>query len=315
MNLSENCYSPFVAIAMQNYDYFRNRLIVSMTFSAVLAIPATLGNGLIVSTVLKSKNLQTPSYPLITSLAFTEFLVGLVYQPFCALVFALYLYKDEKTLCSGRIFLDAGAKMSLYFGIVAFHMNSIISIDRYLALTLRHRYRIIITKKRVRNVILGCWLGTAVGLGTLTLTSYLIPVTSVNFILLAFTLPVLTTATIFYILSFKKLYQYTSHVNPQQSSCSLNVKFNVGKYRKTLITMVAVFVCFLVYSIFSVALYVSISLYGYTRLTLVVVLASTVAAALNSCINPVIFLTRFNDIRQECKKIFFHKICGQTEGS
>lgn len=163
MNVSEECPNHrFAAAVIKNSEFLRNTLITSISFHVVLSIAETLGNGLIIVTILKSKNLQTPSYLLITSLAFTDLLVGLVYHPSLAVVQTLYLYKKGKVVCRCFIIWDTILTLNIYFAVVSFVTNAIISIDRYLALSLKHRYRIVVTKKLVRIVIMGAWLGSGV---------------------------------------------------------------------------------------------------------------------------------------------------------
>ena len=81
MNITWENLGEFANVSSVPYDDLTTKLLMGVIFfNVVLVISATLGNAVIIVTILKSQNLQTPSYILITSLAFTDLLVGMLYQ-------------------------------------------------------------------------------------------------------------------------------------------------------------------------------------------------------------------------------------------
>ncbi|KAK3735619.1 hypothetical protein QZH41_007402 [Actinostola sp. cb2023] len=98
MNKSETCeILIYASYAIEEFDFFEKLLILNIFFNGFLTISATLGNGIIIVAILGSQGLQTPSYVLITSLAFTDILVGLVYHPFVIAMNAFVLQERMRS--------------------------------------------------------------------------------------------------------------------------------------------------------------------------------------------------------------------------
>jgi len=296
MNSSNTCPALVHEISTKIYKY-TYLLMFSSICNALLALTATLGNGLVIVTILKSQNLQTPSYLLITSLAFTDLFIGLIYHPILVHYSVSFLSEKLPHLC----FSNTSHYITVFLGGVSMVMNMFISIDRYLALTLRHRYRIHVTKKRVRIFIVAGWIST----GCFCSLSTLVPIYSSQETLMSLIpgsmLVILTFS--FYITSFITLHRYTLQVQDQQPNPS-HGNFDVVKYRKTLKTMVTILVCYLACCLPMFAAVVTLRFDYFDRIWSVniVNLSFTIFGA-NSSINPVIYLTRFKDVRQECKNL------------
>lgn len=284
---------------MKNYNLLANQIIVITLFNVLLSVSAMLGNVLIIVAILRAQHLQTPSYLLITSLAFTDLLIGLVYHPYFTLINILLLNKNLKVLCNNYGIVAAGANISTFLALISILMNAFIGMDRYLALSLRHRYRSYVTKKRVRLIIISGWTGTALFVGALTLISML---NSHFYYAFGFSAAfgTLSITVVLYSMSFVTLHRYTSQVYAQQPN-PLRVNFDVAKYRKTLKTMVAILGCFMICSSFLFAAVIAQSIAGYNAFTILGAMASCAIFGSCSSINPVIYFTRFKDIGQECK--------------
>ena len=215
-------------------------IVFNIVLNVVLMITASLGNGLIIVAILRSQNLQTPSYLLITSLAFTDLLVGLVYHPLQIASNTYNLQGDVQGVCGmAKVYVF----FSTYLAFASLLMVTCISIDRYLALTLRHRYNIIVTKKRVRSVIIFVWILTLFIAFPQTIddrvynNSYAIDCSLVSVLL--------SVISFFYIKSFRALHLYTVQVQAQQPNPLAAGNFDVFRYKKTLKTMVIVLACLL----------------------------------------------------------------------
>ena len=309
MNWTENCKSSsFISYLYENYNFFKVLFIASTCLYVVLGILASCGNGLIIVAILRSKNLNTPSYFLITSLAFTDFVAGLIYYPYFCLINVFLLNKETKAFCGSDHIMLGLYYFSIFLIIISLVMNAFISIDRYLALSLRHRYRIYVTKNRVRVVIVSGWLGVFVSLGLMIATRLVI---RQDIVVLLYVTTLVIINCIFYGKSFMSLHRYTSQVRTHQPN-PIHGNFDVGKYRKTLKTMIAILICLLASFVPSVITAGLIFFYGLTRMTLAVVLLSLISYGANSVINPVIYLTRFSDIRQECRNVL-RKVFVQRE--
>ena len=144
-------------------------------FAAVtifLSIAATLGNVLILVALYKVSSLQAPTKLILRSLIVTDLCVGVVVQP---LFVPLLLYPDFMTKINIfiPIFLAQGG-LSYTLCPVSFLTAIAMTIDRFLALRLRLRYRNVVNLPRVRMAIALCWfIGIYIGL-TFIFWSYLI---------------------------------------------------------------------------------------------------------------------------------------------
>ena len=296
----ENC-STFTRSYLENilsnsYELLEMGSIINILLNTILTITATLGNGLIIVAILRSPNLQTPSYLLITSLAFTDLLVGLVFHPLQIISSTYFLLGIMRGLC---FLVTLVVVFAVGFGGMSLLMVTCISIDRYLALTLRHRYPIIVTKKRVRFLIVFLWM-FAFLLSVLNFFESLYRV--IFYFELSSYLLTLITTCVFYIKSFRALHLYTVQVHAQQAN-PLAGNFDVDRYKKTLKTMLVVLACLLLcYLPLGLALVLRRILNNQKEILIVNVISLSLMG-LSSSINPVIYLTKFADIRDACRKI------------
>lgn len=126
--------------------------------ASMLLIPCSIIgvflNSLIIIAIWKTPSIQTPSMLLICSLGLTDFLVAAITQPlyvtFCIL---LYLRKCDVVRIIFNINTILGYSLINASGctLVA------ISIDRYLAISTRLRYKVLVTKRRVIGIIVYIW--------------------------------------------------------------------------------------------------------------------------------------------------------------
>ena len=282
---------------------FPTFIILNIGINSIMAIAATLGNGMIIIAILRSQNLRTPSYLLITSLAFTDLLVGLVFQPLQSVSYILLMQNNIQSLCtvtSPYLFSFA------FLTMISLLMMTCISVDRYSALTLRHRYPTIVTKKRVFIVIFALWI-FAVILASLTMVDSQYKIVFIIYCCVASAL--LITTCVFYIKSFRALHHYTVQIQAQQPNPSAG-SFDVVRYKKTLTTMFVVLVCLLsCYAPLICALIARI-LFGFQKEVVFFFSLSLTFLCVNSSIlNPVIYLIRFADIRNAFYQLFRNLVC------
>lgn len=106
------------------------------------ALPAILGNLLILLAIRKTSSIAPPSKVLLDSLAFTDLGVGLLVQPLYA-VKTLSSCIHTKCITSLLFHLLSG-----HLSITSFFSMMLISLDRFLALHLKMRCRNVVTLKR-----------------------------------------------------------------------------------------------------------------------------------------------------------------------
>jgi len=122
--------------------------------NSFLAITSTLGTTVILVAIHKVSSLHTPSKILLCSLALTDFFVGLLEEPLLA-IFLMTKEYENFSLCThiNTITIFTGQVLCL----VSLLTLTTISVDRLLALLLGHRYRQVITFKRVLATVLSFW--------------------------------------------------------------------------------------------------------------------------------------------------------------
>ena len=271
--------------------------IINLFLNAILTVTATLCNAMIIVAILRSPNLQTPSYLLITSLAFVDLLVGLVLHPLQVVGGTFLMQRNIRGLCAmANIYYC----FALYLSAVSIMVITGISIDRYLALTLRHRYSLIVTKKRVRFFIVFTWvLGFLGNLSNIFEKFHFVLSRALFLCYLVF----LLTICVFYIKSFRALHLYTVEVHAQQPN-PLAGNFDVVRYKKILKTMVLVLACLLLCYLPLVCVLMSAKILDKRKEEFPLYFTSMTLMCLNSSINPVIYLVRFTDIRNACREIW-----------
>lgn len=277
----------------QNPDRFQSILHGIIAVNSVLILTATFGNGLIILSVFKTPSLHTPSYILITSMAMGDMLVGLVLHPILIVLTIAILKGNSALFCYSSRGMDF---VTQYLGTLSFVMSLLISIDRYLALTLKTRYRQIVSKRRVLLLILLSWaslfVSTMVSQAVIELRQNLLE------ILGTFGLLALLAISTFYFLSFRCLYKFSLQVELNHNA------FDVQKYRKSLKTMMIIFVCLLLSYVPLICMpFLRIYLVeGNHKFGTVFYGYATISLGLNSTVNPLVYIVRFQDIRKACRQ-------------
>ena len=295
----DKCFTELFSRKDRNNNLFETGFIISICVNALLTLTGIIGNGLIIVAILRSQKLKTPSYLLIKSLAFTDVLVGLAFHPSMIVKDLFHLEKYKESPC---LFLFIFNLINSYRGSLELLMSALISIDRYLAISLLNRYKIVVTRQRVLTVTLATWVLIGGSLTWLVEDTRFMTAAQARIFKAVFILSVLLITCAFYIASFIRLRNHTAQVQSNSSPA----QFNVLKYKKTLKTMMAILGCFLVCQ---VPLFITMSMFesfmkGPHRDIFMVAhnFASTVHG-LNSTINPVIYLVRFRDIRRACHQM------------
>ena len=293
------CYESLNNITKCIENSTRTGLFVLAISNALLAVPTAAANALVIVAILTTSSLRTPSYLLLTSLAFSDLLVGILTQPvLSAMIFEILLKHKIGTYLLAT--LTVGAVLS---NSVSVFTLMAISVDRYLAIRLKMRYRSVVTVRKVRCYMVMVWTLAVL------VTSYIIIDRKIGQVLgilsVVFVTICLLVIAFCYTMSFRALKIHCTQTQPQGNQQPNNTTqsnvIDVLKYRKLLKTMVLVFmlvfICHLpLIVLFSILLRsVGEQMITYWFLISIVYLHST--------LNPVIYITRMGDIRQACIRI------------
>ena len=162
-NMELNVTSPSAATTSKNMEkniricdfYMDTELdsvgIITASTNLVFSIPAILGNLLILFAIRRTPSMGLPSKVLLCSLAFSDFSVGLIVQP----SFALHkLVEHRLARCIVGLVYDLS---SGHLSVASLLTMVLISLDKFMALHLKLRYRTVVTYKRYLIVVGIIW--------------------------------------------------------------------------------------------------------------------------------------------------------------
>ena len=268
--------------------------VLSCVVTALFALTAILGNGIVMLVICKTRELHSPSFTLLFCLAASDLLVGLVVQPCLVANKVAKLLDHFSTYCKLRIiqffsgWITSGVSLLTLTGVC---------IDRLLALTLHLRYSSLITVPRMVMVIVGIWVISSV----LTI----IKIWFDKWIILPAILAVSTLLMIAFCTS--KIFQITlkhqRQINAQnQTMVYLQTNtVNVIKCKNSAVTVLYVYGLLLVFYLPFLVTMIHKAINGPTRSVRMAYEYATTVVLINSSINPVIYCWRIKLVRSAVK--------------
>ena len=268
-----------------------------VTLNVFLSVIALIGNLLILVALRKVTSINPPTKLLFQCLAATDLCVGLIEQP----LFVAVLLRDFASPTASYYVINVYLSLTYILCGVSIMTAATISIDRLLALILGLSYKLTVTVKRVRKVVITVWLGSFlvgfshwIGLGFIAyLTSFVVTLFFFVTTVFSFTKIVL------------KLRQQQAQVQQRVGQEQVNggeIPLNIARYKKMVHTVawlqMALIVCYM--PIISFLLFTIVNqwfgkLYLYRSAITVVFL--------NSSINPILYCWRFREVKREVKNI------------
>lgn len=137
----------------------RPYVVLTCVLNAVVFLPTVAGNSLILLTMWRNPNLDSPNHIYLFSLATADFITGLVVQPSYILHKMAWLYSNKSVSCTARIIMEIVAWIS---AAVSCSTVSLISLDRMLALQLHMKYQLYVTQRRAINSTLSIWISLTI---------------------------------------------------------------------------------------------------------------------------------------------------------
>lgn len=293
-----SCY--FLFVTFDHVKYIGWTFIASCTMNSLLAITATLGNAVVLITILKNPSLHTPSNCLLFSLAVSDLGVGLIVQPLSVVYKISEMEEHFQAYCIAGVGSEV---LAFTFTATAFMTITAISVDRYLALHLHLRYQELVPVSRVIKVVIFLWIfGLLFSVSRLFCSgncqSLVIALASVfSFFLLI---------TVFsYIKVGQTVRRHVIQINPANTGDPLHNRIqscvHMSQMKKSVITMLYVVgtyvLCFVPY-IIALAVCVLLEWDPFSRGFLNVVFP---IAFLNSSLNPLIYCCRIRNMRHLAK--------------
>ena len=268
--------------------------VLSCVVTALFALTAILGNGIVMLVICKTRVLHSPSFTLLFCLTASDLLVGLVVQP-CFVAYKVAKLLDHfSTYCKLRMiqffcgWITSGVSLLTLSGIC---------IDRLLALTLHLRYSSLIIVPRMIMVIVGIWVTSSAGA--------IIKFWFDKWVILPAILAVSTLLLIAFCTS--KIFQITLKHQRQINSQTQTMTYlqtntvNVIKCKNSAVTVLYVYGLLLVFYLpFLVAMILE-AINGPTRSVTMAYEYATTVVLINSSINPIIYCWRIKLVRSAVK--------------
>ncbi len=290
-----------------SYAFYTVTFSISVTI-AILSPVAVVGNALVLVAIWRNLILRTPSYILIAGLAFTDLCTGLITEPFYVASSLIFLLKPQLIIVQNpptfyRVFGIITSISSKYFYQASLLMVTLMSVERWLHMS---RRSVMTVRRACFFVIIQFIIAIPLVLFGHELVSALAYyATSISLLLVCI---IVTSVAYFNIFRIIRRHQQQIHGNASSQNFA-QPAINIDKYKK---------------SIFSILYILSVFYLGFLPLTisfvLVVVLkrkfpvllleVSSMLVLLSSSLNPVLYLWRMKDIRDEVKRLIkriFHR--------
>ena len=285
----------------------------TLVITAILSPVAVAGNYLVMAAVWRDASLRSPSYILLSCLAFIDFCTGLITQPahVAVRVICFNELRDEKTQQSFLLHTRLiGECSGAYFSSLTAFLITVISIERWLHMTRRS----LLTVRR-------CCLIVAVG------TLLLIPVAVFRFLYVfkrihgvvsnttffALLLCCLITTPVAYFKVFRIINRHQKQIQASGSQLKFGSSaFNLAKFKKSVFSILYVLgVFYLSFVPFLAFIGLSISCTS-CELAELAFQISLNFLFLSSSANPVIYYWRINTIRIGVKQMLKKLLCHQS---
>ena len=286
---SPSCF--FLDVNLERTKHTFVASIITCILNALFALLTATGNFIILYVIWKKQELHSPSFILLFCLAVSDFIVGVICQPFFVAEHIAELVNNLNAYCALRIiqsisnYTTTGLSLAILSGI---------SIDRLLALTLHLRYNTMVTVPRVIACVIVVWITSyVVVIARFWLSEWII--LPVVILLLTFLVTAISTLKIFQIVR-----RHQRQISEQIQGVQINT-INVLKCRKSSATVLYVYGLLL---LFYIPLLVTIFVHNLTGYTTGVKIAYdyvTTAVFINSFLNPLMYCWRIGEIRRAVK--------------
>ena len=266
-----------------------------VALNVFLSVIATIGNLLILVALRKVTSINSPTKLLFQCLAATDLCVGLIEQP----LFVTILLRDFASPIALFYVHEVYNGFSFILCGVSLMTAAAISIDRLLALMLGLSYKLIVSVKRVRKVVIVFWLGFfSVGLSYCFGLHTIAEGTAFVFILLSIFASVFSFTKIALKLRQQQA-QVQQRVEPEQVNGG-EIPLNIARYKKMVHSVawlqMALIVCYMPLTF--VVLSRLIQLFDETEF---LYFSAVTVVFINSSVNPILYCWRIGEVKKEVK--------------
>ena len=293
-----------LACDTHSFDFYKVTLPVLVAM-AIFSPVAVVGNGLVLAAIWRNGSLRTPSYILLAGLAFTDFCTGIISQPFLVANELVGSLIDRTTSSSVHLTMRIiGDSCFEYFFNLTLLVVTFMSIERWLHMS-RRSLLTVRRLHRIMAVLLFIPVPFVVYRFQETTTfAYL-------FACVAFVLLCLSVTSVAYFKVFRIIRRHQQQICSNESSPGFSQPaINFAKYKKSVFSILYIVVVFYT-GYFPMAITLGL-VKVYRKNCNMIFLFFYVSIALvflSSTLNPLLYLWRMKDIRQEVRKLVKRIFC------
>lgn len=292
--------SAIDGVEIQTNSSYRNIVVINCVVNGPMMLVSILGNLLVFTAILKSPSLWSPSMMFLSSLAVSDFLVGLVVQP-------IYIASSITNVYFLHILT---AMMAFAACGVSLGTMAAISLDRFFALHYHMRYNALMTSFRAITVLVTIWLTTSL------LSCLIFWDPSIYVVVIAILISVyLIISAYFYVRIYRIVRQHhlqIQHQEPGSQQLSEGQLSNQKRLNRSALNTFVFYICtILCYLPRCISLQLSDP---YTYMKTAWIFTDTLIF-FNSAINPILYCWRIRDLRAAVVKALRELFCKQMEGN
>ena len=278
--------------------------IIFCSLNILLSITASVGNILILIALRKVTSLHSSTKLLFQCLAITDLGVGLISQPLYVIFNILVINFNLWNIISILYYIIWA--LSICLCAVSLLTTTALSVDRLLALSLKLRYRHVVTLKRVRAVVFCFWLIPV--LGTFMFLFWDRKIALATFSVSA--MLCIVTSLLSYTITFIKLRLHQATMQPIGGGIPA---LKIAQFKRTVtsigLVQSALFVCYIPFAILNVILLLNSVLANNAVFRLASNLVYSTLIFLNSSLNPFLYCWRIKEVRQAVKATIKQLYC------
>ena len=309
-------YSPpthlfyFTFVAPNYGSAFYVIILSTSVVVAILSPLAVVANGLVLAAIWRNQSLRTPSYVLLAGLALTDLGTGLISQPIYVTNWLIYALQPRTSEGDNKPMFVVSAMAygsASFFSSVTIFIMTVMSIERWLHMSRRSFINV-----RRAGFIVAILFVFAIPLTAFRVFQKMKQVTTLRTdvsggLVMAF---LLTVTAVAYFKVFRIIRRHQQQIRTNEMSHNFaQPAINLTKYKKSVLLILYMLVIFYVGYV-PVTINLGISTVLINELVVLSINFSFVFMFLSASLNPLLYLWRMKDIRNEVKllvKQILHK--------
>ena len=309
-------YSNVSHFSSDQSQSFGASYAVSLSASIIVATlspTAAIGNVLVLAAIWRNPSLRTPSYILIAGLAFTDFCTGLITQPVYVANELIHLEDSAfKILNASRRFnieMEAAtASCAVFFSSTSLLIMTLMSIERWLHMTRRS----LVTVRRVL-IITAVMLLLPIPLAVYRVLSFTTgtQILTLDIYFVSIFLCCILVTSVAYFKVFRIIRRHQQQIQANEMSHNFGQSsIDFSKYKKSVYTILYILIVFYIgYLPMFITLTVNVFSKKRSTLNMQILKMTIVLTFLSSSLNPVLYVWRMKDIRNEVIHLVRRILC------